>query len=282
MKTTGSARSGVRWLTPNTAGGTAAVIALLATTSAFAQGVSGVQIQGNTVTATVSLPGALGADLTLEFETASGLTAASLALSAAAITPASLATRLPAEVSVPAAFPVVVQVAPPAQGGLGFDGVYRLSLHTANLHYVPDSPLRLYAAHGGGEFRDITDEIGSGSYRVRGTGGSFSEFVIVADLRSSATATGGKFDQLEDLLADHSAALGAALGDLEDQLAAARSAYQAGEIEDALEALDGFAATVSDAGLPDEWRASGGTANVSGLLRASAATLRFSVALTDS
>jgi hypothetical protein len=259
----------------------AAAIALLAAAPASAQGVSGVQIQGTTVTATVSLPGALAANLTLEFETASGLTASSLGLSAAAINPVSLASRLPAQVSEPAGFPVVVRVEPPALGGLGFDGVYHLSLHTSNLHYVADSPLRLYAAHGGGAFRDITDEIGSGSYRVRGTGGSFSEFVIVADLRSDASATGTKFDQLEDLLAAHSAALGAALEDLQGQLATARTAYEAGEIEDALTALDGFAASVGDAGLPDEWRASGGAANVSGLLRASAATLRFSLALDN-
>lgn len=256
---------------------------LLLAAPAAGQGIEQLAIDGNSVTANVSLSGGLGAELTLDFDSASGLTASSLGLSAATVNPLTVASRLPADVSVPAAFPVLVQVAPPVGGGLAFSGLYTLGLHTENLHFVTGSPLRLYVAHGGGNFEDATDFIGSGSYRVRGTGGSFSEFLIVADTRSLATARAAKFDALEDLLDAHASAISSSvLADLESQLAAARDALDGGDAAEAAELVETFAATVlsaSGASIPDDWQASGGTVNVAGALRAAAGSLRFSLEL---
>ena len=259
-----------------------AVIALFAAAAVSAQGIQNLQISGNTATATVSLPVGLSADLTLTFEQATNLGTSSLGLSAAAVDALALAGRLPANVSLPGAFPVRVTVEPPGIGGLTFDGVYTLALHTVNLQYTSGTPLRLYAAHGGGSFEDITDSMGAGSYRVRGTGGSFSEFLILVDARTLGTAITAKLDAADALLTTHSAAIPSATrSDLADDLAAARAAYGAGNIGAAIAAVDAFAGTVREAGssIPNRWQASGGSTNVAGLLRAAAATLRFSLDL---
>ncbi len=256
---------------------------LLLAAPAAGQGIEQLEIDGDSVSAVLSLAGGLGADLTLDFEEASGLTASSLGLSATTIDPLSLAGRLPADVSLPAAFPVRVQIAPPAGGGLAFTGIYTLGLHTDDLHFVAGSPLRLYAAHGGGAFADVTEFIGSGSYRVRGTGGSFSEFLIVADTRALGTARTAKFDALEDLLDEHAQRIASSvLADLQDDLDAARAAYEDGDLDEAAQRVAAFASTVqssSGASIPDDWQASGGVVNVAGALRAAAGSLRFSLEL---
>jgi hypothetical protein len=262
------------------------VCVLLSAAAVSAQGISNLTISGNEVSASLDLPG-ITADLTLSFEQAVGLTAANLGLSAQLVNPLdpSLLTRLPAGglVTVPGASPVLVRVQPPASGGLSFSGVYTLGLHSHNLGFIANSPLRLYSAPDGGPFEDITGSMGSSSYRVRGTKGSFSDFIIVADLRPQATAINQKFDAVGNLLTAYAGAIPAPLlADLNQQLQAARSFYRGGNNVSAAQAVDGFAATVqrnSGTAIPDVWRASGDLANVAGRLRAAASTLSFSLSL---
>jgi len=251
-----------------------------------AQGISNLTISGNEVSASLDLPG-IRADLTLSFEQAVGLTAANLGLSAQLVNPQdpTLLSRLPAGglVTVPGASPVLVRVQPPATGGLSFSGAYTLGLHSYNLEYTANSPLRLYSAPDGGAFEDITASMGSGSYRVRGTKGSFSDFIIVADLRPPATVINQKFDAVSNLLTTYAGTIPAPLlGDLDQQLQVARSFYQGGNNASAAQAVDGFAASVqqnSGTAIPDVWRASGDLADVAGRLRAAASTLGFSLNL---
>jgi hypothetical protein len=258
----------------------------LSVSAASAQGLANLSISGNQVTAGIDLPG-VSADLTLSFEQAVGLTAANLAMSAQSIDPGdlNLLSRLPAGglVTIPAAFPVLVRVQPPASGGLSFSGVYTFGLHVHNLELTANCPLRLFSAAAGGPFQDITTDMGTGSYRVRGTKGGFSEFLIVADVRPLATVISQKFDAVGSLLAASSGAIPAALLDnLNQQISAARALFQSGANVDAAKAVDGFAATVqsnSGAAIPDVWRASGDLSNVAGQLRAAAGTLRFSLGL---
>jgi hypothetical protein len=258
----------------------------LSVSAASAQGLANLSISGNQVTAGIDLPG-VSADLTLSFEQAVGLTAANLAMSAQSIDRGdlNLLSRLPAGglVTIPAAFPVLVRVQPPASGGLSFSGVYTFGLHVHNLELTANCPLRLFSAAAGGPFQDITTDMGTGSYRVRGTKGGFSEFLIVADVRPLATVISQKFDAVGSLLAASSGAIAAALLDnLNQQISAARALFQSGANVDAAKAVDGFAATVqsnSGAAIPDVWRASGDLSNVAGQLRAAAGTLRFSLGL---
>jgi hypothetical protein len=250
------------------------------------QGIANLAISGNQVTASLDLPG-VTADLTLSFEQAVGLTAGNLNLSAQLIDPhdPGLPSRLPGGglVTVPGAFPVLVRVQPPASGGLSFSGIYTFGLHVYNLEFTAHCPLRLFSAHDGGPFDDITNNMGTGSYRVRGTGGSFSDFLIVADARPQASVVNQKFDALGNLLSTYAGAIpGSLLDDLTHQLQTARGFYQAGDNVDAARGVDGFAATVqrnSGSAIPDVWRASGDLANVAGRLRAAAGTLSFSLNL---
>ncbi len=259
---------------------------LVSAAAVSAQGIGNLTISGNQVTATVDLPG-ISADLALTFEQSVGLTAANLGLSAQLVDlhDLSLLSRLPSGVLVtlPAAFPVLVRVQPPPSGGLSFGGIYTLDLHTHNLQLTANCPLRLFSAPDGGPFDDITVNMGTGSYRVRGTKGSFSEFVIVADARPPAGVVSQKFDVLSGLLSTYAGAIpGPVLDDLSHQLQTARAYYQAGDNVDAATTVNGFAATVqrnSGNGIPDVWRASGDLPNVAGRLRAAAGTLSFSLSL---
>jgi hypothetical protein len=259
---------------------------LLSVSTASAQGIGNLHIAGNEVTASLDLPG-VSADLTLSFEQSVGLSAANLGLAAQLVDPRDLGiiARLPAGglVTVPGLFPVLVRVRPPAAGGLSFGGPYTLGLHSYNLELTANCPLRLFAAADGGPFHDITGSMGTGSYRVRGSKGTFSEFVIVADLRPLGAVIGEKFDAVDGLLATFSGAIAAPLlDDLNRQIQGARALHRSGDDVNAARTVEGFAATVqrhSGADIPDVWRAGGDLPNVAGQLRAAAGTLRFSLSL---
>jgi hypothetical protein len=125
--------------------------------------------------------------------------------------------------------------------------------------------------------------MGPGSYRTRANRGGFSEFLIVADLRSLGQVIEGKFDHLEQALDQYEDSMpGSVYYDLEERLEAARAAYAGGATQDAIEEVDDFLDIVelhSGTDVPDVWRAARDVENVAGYLRAGATTLRFSLAL---
>lgn len=242
-------------------------------------------IDGDTATAEVALPGGFDAALTIAFEEAVGLSAANLGLDAEVVSPTSLAllARLPQLASVPAAFPVLVTIEPPATGGLSFSGLVTVELYTHDLVYTAGTPLRLFSAPAGGAFRDVTDEVSSGSYRVRGSKGDFSEFLIVADTRPIDTVIGGKLTAAEDLLDEHWSAIDSTLASqLDTRLSNARSSWQNGDTVAALSHVESFLDKLEKAGpsdVPDVWRSARDLDNVEGLLRAAGETLHFSLTL---
>jgi uncharacterized protein DUF6689 len=254
--------------------------------AALPPGIASATISGNTVTARVSLPGGLGADVDLSFGNVSGLSLANLGLSAALVNPFDPAffSRLPSGSVL--ALPVVLRIEPPVAGGLAFHGVSSLSIHTENLQYTVGTPLRLFAAHAGESFKDITNGMGAGSYRARGTEGGFSDFVIVVDLRSLTQVLRNKFDQVEDELDEYAGDMPAALhADLAARLAAARDDAAHGDRAAAIQELDGFLAVVqlhSGTDIPDLWRSARDVDNAAGYLREAALTLRFSLGLSGS
>lgn len=258
---------------------------LLGVPALRAQGIVDPVVSGDTLTARIELPGGIAADLTVAFERAVGLTPAGLGLAADLVDVGdlSLLSRLPGGVSIPSGFPVLLRVEPPSTGGLSFSGIAGVHLHTHNLPYTATSPLRLFKATGGGPFQDVTQEMGMGSYRVQGSSGGFSEWMIVADTRAVDSVIAAKFNKLETLLARHAPEIPPAVhGDLSSQLAAARASYASGALVTAIQEVEAFAATVkanSGAGIPDVWRSGGDLTNVAGTLRAAAGTLRFSLNL---
>jgi hypothetical protein len=257
---------------------------LLLPLPAAGQGIVDVVVEGNELRAGISLPGGIGADLAIGFEQVAGLTPESAGLSAtlANLLDPDLLTRL-GQGSLLAAFPVLLRIEPPANGGLSFRGVTSISLHTHNLDYLPGTPLRIFAAPLGGRFEDITESVGKGSYRCRGRKGSFSEFLILADLRPARMAVAEKLGRLDRILDENAGAIdGAVLDDLTSLAAEIRSAWAAGQSQQAVAKTNAFLEVVkrnSGPAIPDVWRSSRDAVNVAGLLRAAGETLRFSLNL---
>ena len=244
-----------------------------------------VSASGNHAEASITLPGLPGsplAEVLLDFEDASGLSAYSLGISARAVSlsDAELLARLPDFdlTTLQSALPVMVTIEPPRYGGLRFNGTGRVELHTHLLPYIAGSRLRLFKAPVGGAFRDITDEIAAGSVRARGTYGGFSQFLILADLRPTGTVIANKVARLRNRVDLLPLAERAAFDDLLDDV---ESAVAVADYSAALAATDdlrGRAQTRAGSYIPNTWRATRTHRNHAGELAADAATLRFSIA----
>lgn len=238
-----------------------------------------------------ALPGGLTGELSVLFERVTDLSLANLGISLQRVSPndPNLLARLPAGVSLPTLCPVLVRIEPPPAGGLAFQGVARIEM--LFLPLLQRGNWRMYAApSGGGSFKDITAsviqlvELGlGGAYRVLGTRGGFSEFLIVNDPRPLDQAIAHKLGQLEQSLAANAAAIPPAVhASLAADLAAVRTHAENGDDAAALADLFLFLATVeqhSGPNIPDLWRAARDLVNVAGLLRAEGETLRFSLQL---
>lgn len=249
-----------------------------------AAAISNWDIDGNVVSADIAL-GSVAAKLTIRFENAVGLTPANLGVSVKLVDPLALAGRLGNGVSLPSAFPLVVKISPPADGGLSFSGVVGVELYTHNLQYTIGSPLRLYSAPDGGTFTDVTTFVGSGSVRSGGTKGSFSEFIVAVDLRPLNSVITSKFSDLSGLINLYGGSLNSTVqSELLGLYNAAANAWVAGQIVAAITYLEAFDEKVvfySGRQIPDVWRSSGDLTNIAGSLRASAATLRYSLTLAS-
>lgn len=229
--------------------------------------------------ATTLAVGQLEVELSLQFEQAIGATAQNLGISARLVSASELLGRLPSGVSLPSGLPLLVAIEPPAEGSLTFTGVATLELHTHDLAYSP--MLLLFKSSGGGPFVDITQSVGMGSHRVRGSSGGFSEFLILADTRPLSAVVNGKLQRLAALLDAHQGAMPEELADeLAGRVLAAQSAWSLGDTRGAIDEVNAFSEAVkaaSGTSIPDVWRSSRDLTNVAGELRAAAGTLRFSL-----
>ncbi len=265
--------------------GTVVLVAGLLAVSGVASAQSvpvAVDVSGNVATVRVGDPVHPLADLTITFDDASGLDAASLGVSAKLIDlsdPAMLARLPDPRLTRPdPALPLLVTIEPPFAGGLSFRRTARIELHTHALTYSVGSSYRLIKAPLGGSFRDITDEIASGSVRSRGTTKGFSQFLIVADLRETGVVVAEKFGWLR---ADVDALPVAEQPAFDSLVDAAQTAVDSSDYANAIAALDAVrarAAARAGSAIPDVWRASRDTDNQAGALIADATTLKFSVA----
>jgi hypothetical protein len=257
------------------------LLALVQATAARA-GSLPVQVSVGTNSAAVRIGSATAplADLSLQFDSATGLTVANLGIKAETISvndPALLA-RLPSSLtSIPGALPLMVTIEPPATGTLSQRRVTHVELHTHALPYVAGSPLRLFKAQVGGPFRDITESVQPGSVRTRGTTPGWSQFLVIVDVRPTGSVITEKFAYLQAQLNLLSPAEKAPL---QVYFNNAQSAVAAGRYADAVVAMDSFSARVaSRAGtyIPDVWRSARDVNNSAGELLAGANTLVFSI-----
>lgn len=264
-----------------------AATAILFSTLSFASEPLSVNVQGNKVEVFIHLPGNISADLTLQFENAVGLTKESLGLTAELIDVSSLdiIDRLPngLNISPAAAFPMMITIEPKPNTGFSFSGVATVDLHTHNLEYTAGTPFRFFKAPLNGEFKDITETLGSGSLRTRGSTGRFSQFIIVADLRAPLVVVQQKLNDLQIALNEFSPQINAAvyselLQDINDisQLISAQDYTMASN------KLNAFNRRINDnrgINIPDVWRSSRDIRNIAGELMAFSKTLRFSLRL---
>ncbi len=239
-----------------------------------------VTVAGNQATAAIAL-GGIEADLILSFDDASGLSASALNISAqlVSLTDPTLLARLPSAslTTLPAALPLLITVEPPIGSTFSLRNTVRVEVHTHALPYTAGSQLRLFKAPLGGAFSDITDEIAPGSVRARGTTGGFSQFLILADLRSTSSVVNDKLGALQQRVAAAPALLAPGL---QARLTQVSQALAQGRHADALAALEQFRAEVSAAagsGLGNQWTPSHRQGNVAGDLLAGASSLRFSI-----
>jgi len=154
-----------------------------------------------------------------------------------------------------------------------------VQFYTYNLVLDSANPLSLFCAHNGGAFEDITKSESMGSYRVDGSGGSMSEFLILRDSRLIDPVILAKFDAVQTIL-DTSGLPMFTLLSLEKRLSFIRAAYEAGMVPFAIAQLDLLASTVqalNGSVLPNVYRADGTTVNKAGNLLAAIDTLRFSL-----
>jgi hypothetical protein len=259
-------------------------IVLSSASVAFAQTPIPLTVSGNQVQGRFELPGGISGDLTITFESADGLTPTALEASASLVSPLDLALlgRLPGLVSVPVAFPVLLRIGPSASSALSFEGEYTMSLHTLNLELDCAVPKSLLKSPDGGLFQDVTKLEGRGSYRDDGSGGDFSEFMIVIDNRPIDTVIAGKFNALQATLTNYGALMPpTVVSALQTFLSQARTFYQSGDTLGAIGQMTTFSDYVkahSGTDIPDVWRANDpNTVNVAGLLRSEADTLKFSL-----
>lgn len=240
-----------------------------------------VDIAGNIATVRIGDPAAPLADLTLDFDDATGLTPAALGINAqvVSLSDPTLLARFPAGslTAMPSALPLMITVEPPKLGGLVQRRLVHIELHTHALPYTAGSPLRLFKAQLGGNFRDITESVKPGSVRTRGTSPGWSQFVVVADLRPTRSVITEKFAALRASL---DAVPAAEAVPLRSDLNACEAAVADGRFDDAALALDSFVSRVSaraGVAIPDTWRATRDVRNVAGELLSGASTLGFSI-----
>ena len=260
---------------------------LLINSLAYANEPITINVQDNKVEAVIELPGNIEADITLQFEQAIGLTKESIGISAQLIdiSDINFLQRLPNNLTIsPAsAFPMMITIEPLANSGFAFSGVGSIDIHTHNLEYTTNTPLRFFKAPLNGNFRDITETMGAGSYRARGRMGRFSQFIIVADLRDPLAVATKKFNTLQTALTNFSAQIDAAVySQLVSDINEVNRLMSIQDYTAASGQLNLFKRHInqnSGIKIPNVWRSSRDIDNVAGELIAYASTLRFSLRL---
>ena len=242
------------------------------------------------ITLPVPLPGSgnYTAEFELEFDTPHNLTVACLGLTADVLDAPAIAninSRLPPNQAIDTAFPVRVTVEPPAGCGLQFYYNVDVDLDTPDLAFVPGPPYsqyRLVKAPIGGiaPFHDVTDSVVSGSVRVRGTAGGFSEFVIAKDtVQDHATGASQGYAALAARLGDPAIGLTAQLTLMTD-LDISRAAFEAGNYAQAiayLDDLDYHCAVLGGPALPNTWRSARDLVNAEGEVVSFTGNIRFAL-----
>jgi hypothetical protein len=163
-------------------------------------------------------------------------------------------------------------------GELSFKNTYHFEMHTHDLEYSDDTLYRLFKAPIGDIFQDVTTEVAMGSFRARGRGGAFSQFVIASDPRNQLDLARAKLGDLSTRILTAALADGLRLDLL--GLVAKVEALLVVDLLGALTVLDELIGTIElDAGIsiPNIWDASHTVPNDAGEMDSLAQSARFSM-----
>ena len=257
---------------------------VLFTPLSFAQVVLPQQLSfdDNEIEATIALTNAIEVDIKVEFDNAVGLNASNIDISAELLLPTdlSIVNRLPSSlVTATSGFPVVISISPKPDAGFAFEGMAMVEIYTKALHFNP--ALRIFRSHANGEFEDITQLTAAGSIRSRGNTGSFSDFMILMDLRIPEDVIDTKFARVEQFIADNSSqispvimsALNAQLTFLQDDITNADYIAALSVVDTLIDLVE----SCNGDFMADVWRSSDDLVNVKGELLTKLHTLRFSL-----
>jgi hypothetical protein len=266
--------------------------ALLIANQAHAGGVDVEIIDGRKAKAEITLvdgANTYNAEFELEFHNPQNLTIACVGIDADVLDATEIAdieSRLPDPVnqSIDPAFPVRVTVEPPIACGLEFEDDVDVEFDTPDLVYAPFSPYRLMKGPIAGAFHDITGSVTAGSVRSRGSGGSFSEFVMVKDTLQDHDADAVQaYDAIEARIDDPSISLTAQLT-LQTDVALSRAAYNAGHYAQAIALLDDLdlhCGTLGGPALPNVWRSARDLVNAEGEIVTLSGNIKFALGRLD-
>lgn len=238
----------------------------------------------NGFSAQVQVNSLIELELHVRFEEAIGVSAENFELDFQIVSPLNLSVmnRLSSSLlGLPTDFPVLISIKPKSDRGFSFSGVAEIEVYTKNLQYIPGSPLRLFHSSEGSQFRDITVTTGAGSYRARGQMGTFSDFLIVTDLRTPSTVVNTKVSDLRSYLQSQSNRIDAMTYSLLDGLlATVQQQASAGNFSSALVTVNELVTAlemVDNSVMPNIWRSSKDLENVHGKLLSQARSLRYSL-----
>ena len=243
-----------------------------------------VSLNGNKLQAKLDVSSSIAIDLVVEFENSIGLSAANLDISATLVTPTAntVLNRLSStDISVLPTFPVIISISPKADSGFGFEGLASVEIYTKAVDYNAAMPARQFRSHANGEFEDITTMVSAGSIRARGTTGSFSDFMILLDERSSEQMLDATFAQLNQLVNQNSDLITSVLAtSIQTSLNALQSALFTTDYAAALVVTDNLISLTENASneqMSTVWRSSGDLVNMQGELLTRLKTLRYSL-----
>lgn len=261
-------------------------ISILWATQTLAMSPVNVLVSENKLQASISVSSTIKLDVVVEFEKSLGLTADSVVIEAFLIpvNDVSVLSRLTSNaVELHPDFPVLLSISPREDKGFSFEGLASVEIYTKAIDYQPGMPAKIFTAHAGGNFEDITSMVSAGSLRARGNTGRFSDFIIVLDERSLKVDAQSKLARIDQILsANQSSINGTLLNQIQTATNALDTAVSLSNFDQALVQTDQLIHLIESLNgtqIDNVWRSSNDIANVKGDLLSVLNSLRYRLRL---
>jgi len=243
-------------------------------------------VSENKLQASIPVSPAITLDVTVEFENSVGLNADSIVVEAFLIpvNDISVLSRINSSaVNLHPDFPVLLRISPKEGKGFSFEGLASVEIYTKAIDYQSGMPAKIFTAHAGGDFEDITSMVSAGSLRARGNMGRFSDFIIVLDERSLQEDIESKLARIEQILTLNQIGFnGILLNQLQAATNVLETAVLLNNVDQALLLTDNFIHLIDGldgAQIDNVWRSSNDLVNVKGDLLSVLKALRYRLRL---